>query len=303
MSDTGHKSKQLTTEQDWSTTTFSEAEIARVKQWYSDTHGENNLDLVKFVEFWSELRPEALKAYRRATETTVGPQGPDSGLDVAIVFMMFLHTYTAIAFQKGILYEIISARSRGATKAEVTDVLSIAWLHSGTVGINNAADVAHDYMRSWDPAEPAPGMSFPAGWARDPGAFRSGLDFTDMTTITDAELRALQDWHRRVQGEVPAYVPFLARHYPVALKVFRARYESVLTQAVLPRQMIAVMFLHTAAFRQRPDAVRRAATMARAFGVTKGQALHALATVQRYTGDLFTDAIIEPIADLFDDWD
>jgi hypothetical protein len=302
MSGAAHQSKYLTTAQDWSTTTFSEAETARMKQWYIDTHGEENLDLVKFVEFWEELRPEALKAYRRAIETTVGPQGFDSGLGGASAFAV-LHTYTVLAYRQGILYEIINARSRGATKTEVTDVLSIAWLHSGTVGINNAAEVARDYMRSWDPDEPAPGMPYPAGWARDPDAFRSGLDFTDMTTITDAELRALQDWHRRVQGAVPAYVSFLARQYPVALKVFRARYEAVITQCSLPKQMIAVMFLHTAAFRQRPDAVRRAATMAKAFGVSKGQALHALANAQRYLGDLFADAAFEPIAGLFEDWD
>jgi hypothetical protein len=67
--------------------------------------------------------------------------------------------------------------------------------------------------------------------------------------------------------------------------------------------MIAVCFLHTAAFLQRPDAVRRAATMAKAFGVSKGQVLHTLATAQRYLGDLFTDSVFEPIADLFEDWD
>ena len=46
-------------------------------------------------------------------------------------------------------------------------------------------------------------MAPAVGWASmiselfDPDAWRPvpGLDFTDMTTITDAELRALQDWH------------------------------------------------------------------------------------------------------------
>ena len=302
MSGAAHQSKYLTTEQDWSASTFSEAEMARMKQWYIDAYGQENLDQLKFVEFWAELRPEALKASRRAIETTVGPQGFESGLGGASAFT-WLHTYTVLAYPQGILYEIISARGRGATKTEVADVLSVAWLHSGTVGINNAAEVAHEYMRSWDKDEPAPGMPFPAGWARDPGAFRSGLDFTDMTTITDAELRALEDWHRRVQGAVPTYVSFLARQYPVALKVFRARYETVLTQCSLPKQMIAVLFLHTAAARQRPDALRRAAIMAKGFGVSKGQALHALAIDQRLLGDLFADAAFEPIADLFEDWD
>jgi len=302
MSSAAHESKYLHTEQDWSTSTFSDAELTRMNQWYVDTHGENNLDLVKFVEFWTELRPEALKAYRRAIETTIGPQGFASGLGGTSAFAV-LHTYTVLAYPQGILYEIISARGRGAAKTQVADVLSIAWLHSGTVGMNTAATAVSDYMRSWEPEESAPGMPFPAGWAPDPEAFRSGLDFTDMNTVTDAELRALEDWHRRLQGTVPAYVQFLARHYPVALKVFRARYESVIAQTSLPKQMIAVMFLHTAAFRQSPDAIQRAATMAKTFGVTKGQALHTLGVAQRYTGDLFSDAIFKPVAALFEDWD
>jgi hypothetical protein len=302
MGGTAYQGKYLTTELDCSTGTFTEAETARMKQWYIDAYGQENLDLLKFVEFMAELRPEALIACRSAIETTLHIPGVDS-VSAGVSSFTGVHTYTALAYRQGILYEIISARRHGATKDEVADVLSLAWLHSGTVGINNAAEVACDYMRRWDPNETAPGMAFPAGWARDPDAFRSGLDFTDITTITGAELHALQDWHWRVQGAVPAYVPFLARQYPLALKVFRARYEAVVTQCSLPKQMIAVCFLHTAAFLQRPDAVRRAAAMAKAFGVSKGQVLHTLATAQRYLGDLFTDSVFEPIADLFEDWD
>jgi hypothetical protein len=304
-----HESKYLTTDQDWSSNAFSEPEMARMKKWYVDTHGEENLDLVKFLEFWEDLRPEALKAYRRCIETTVGPAGFESGIGGCSAFT-WLHTYTILAYPQGVLYEIINARSRGATKAEVTDVLSIAWLHSGTVGMNTAAISALDNMRRWNPDEPAQGIPhpaegipYPAGWTTDPDVFRSGLDFTDMHSISDAELNSLEDWHRRIQGVVPAYVPFLARHYPAALKVFRARYESVITQTSLPKQMIAILFLHTAAIRQRPDAVLRAATMARTFGVTKGQALHCLATDHRYLGDLFADPTFEPIAGMFEDWD
>jgi hypothetical protein len=303
-----HESRYLSTGQDWSANRFSEAEMARMKGWYADTHGEENLDLVKFLEFWAELRPEALKAYRRCIETVVGPDGFESGLGGCSVFNM-LHTYTILAYPQGVVYEIISARSRGATKAEVTDVLSLAWLHSGTVGMNTAATVASDYMLRWDPEESTPGtapaakgMAYPAGWASDPDAFRSGIDLTDVNTMTDAELKLLEDWHLRVQGVVPEYVSFLARHYPVALKVFRYRYESVITQMVLPKQMIAIMFLHTAAVRQQPDAVRRAAMMAKQFGVTKGQALHCLATDHRYLGDLFVEPAIKSVADMFEDW-
>jgi hypothetical protein len=67
--------------------------------------------------------------------------------------------------------------------------------------------------------------------------------------------------------------------------------------------MVALFFLHTAAARQRPDALRRSAIMAKEFGVTKGQVLHTLGIVQRLLGDLFSDSAFEPIADLFEEWD
>jgi hypothetical protein len=301
MTNPVHRLKFYDTDQDWSTKTFSEADMARLNKWYIDTHGEGNLDLVKFVGMMQDLRPEALKAYRRAIETTVGSEGFESGLGGASV-LTWLHTYTVLAYREGILYEIISARYRGATKAQVADTLSIAWLHSGTVGITAAAEAAKEYMQSWDESDPAPGMAFPDGWAADPDAFRAGLDFSNMNAITDAELRSLEEWHLRVQGSVPDYVTVLARHYPVLLKVFRARYETVLTECVLPKEMIPVLFMSTAAAKQNADALRRSAIMAKTFGVTKSQALHALGVVQRLLGDLFSDAAFSPIADLLDDW-
>jgi hypothetical protein len=60
-----HESEFLNTEQGWSTGTLSEADMARINNWYIDTHGQENLDLVKFVQFMTDLRPEAFKAYRR----------------------------------------------------------------------------------------------------------------------------------------------------------------------------------------------------------------------------------------------
>jgi hypothetical protein len=71
----------------------------------------------------------------------------------------------------------------------------------------------------------------------------------------------------------------------------------------LPKQWIAVSQVHVAAMLKRPDAVRRAVTMARNFGVKKDQVAMVLANTQVYLGELAMDAGVEGAADLVDGWD
>ena len=62
-------------------------------------------------------------------------------------------------------------------------------------------------------AEPA---VFFDGWAPDPGAFTSGMDFSTREVL-DGEMDLLQDWYLRTIGEIPAYVGFLRQHRPVVV--------------------------------------------------------------------------------------
>jgi alkylhydroperoxidase/carboxymuconolactone decarboxylase family protein YurZ len=105
-----------------------------------------------------------------------------------------------------------------------------------------------------------------------------------------------------VQGEVPAYVPFLATHYPLALKAFRARYETSMDGA-LPKQFIALCQLHLAACWRQPDAVRRTLHMSKHFGVTKNQAVQILTLAMLYLGDVAIDAALADVTDIIDAWE
>ena len=88
------------------------------------------------------------------------------------------------------------------------------------------------------------------------------------------DLEKIEQWHERVEGEVPRYVSFLAKHNPLALKAFRARFETSTQRRTLPKQAIASCFVQYASVTGQPDALRRALHMARLFGVKRAMWSH-----------------------------
>ena len=130
--------------------------------------------------------------------------------------LVWLHFYSVNIFPSGLLYEVIAARKWGASKQEVTDVLTLGWLHGGPNGIEAVATSTAEYISGWE-SEPDEGLKWPAGWKRDPAAFRSGIALDDRNEISAEEVERLAEWHREYQGEVPEWVPVLARRFPLAL--------------------------------------------------------------------------------------
>jgi hypothetical protein len=287
---------------DWSSDRFTEAEWQRMAQWYVDTHGIESLDLVKFIPFMLHLRPDALKHYRRWVEVTPAGVGLENPIPAPALGLVWLHFYCVNCYPQGILYEVIAAREWGARRSEVADTITVAWLQGGPFGANTAAGVAADYMDEWGKQPEGRGTTWPDGWSPDPDAFRSGISLDTENTMSADDLGRLEEWHSRVQGAVPAYVPFLARNYPLALKTWRGRYENAMA-GTLPKQIIAIFQIHVASMLKRPDAVRRSVTMARTFGVKKDHVTMALANTQVYLGDLAMDAAVEGVADLLDGWE
>ncbi|MGH3756670.1 hypothetical protein [Actinophytocola sp.] len=284
----------MATEQNWDSAEISDQEWASMSSWYAETHGEGGLDLVPFLPFMREHRPDALKRYRQWNEIVQEGAGLRSPLPGTVIALLYLHYYTTRAYRHGILYEVITSRMWQANKAEVRDVLTFAWLHAGPLGITAAAESSGEYLSTWDEQDGAPStVDWPAGWAFDSDTFAAGLDFSHRELSTD-ELAALKDWHRRTEGEVPPYVSYLGDHYPEALKVFRYRYETAIK--VLPKQMIPLMELHLAFLTQRPAAARRAAHHAATIGVTAQQLAHVGASVQVYLGSTGMDIVAEVLA-------
>jgi hypothetical protein len=288
---------------DWSTD-FSEEEWSQLASYYS--LGSGNLDLFRFAPFMYALRPDALKRYRLWVNTVTNGVGLENPLPghpyIQFVMCPF---YCVIGYQKGLLTEITVARQKGARKAEVADVLALAWLHAGPYGMNLAAEAVDSFMRLWQSEADGPGVNWPAGWKIDPDAFLTGVDFSrsdESDTLPDADLKRIEDWHRRVQGEVPDYVHFFSQHYPLGLRVFRARYENALQSSTLPPQLVALTQVHLAASLREPAALRRALRMARYFGVDIDKVVQIIALSQLYLGELAMDAALQGVDDSLSAW-
>jgi hypothetical protein len=278
---------------------ISPEEADLLYDWYAQTHGEGNLDLTRFVPFLIEQCPGAFKRYRRYMETV---RSGEDGLPLFAVSLLFLYTYVVLANERAIFYEVIASHEWGATKRDVIGTIQLAFLEGGPVGANAVAELSEDYLRNWDATDEAPQSGWPEGWNRPAaGAYRSGLDY-GTTELSSREQAALLKWYERRGEDVPAYVHFMAKHRPEALKTLRSRYEHALGETQLPEQMIPLFRIHAGSARRREDTVRAAAVQARRLGVTKGQLLEALWWSFLYANEETLNAMAEAVDPILDDW-
>jgi alkylhydroperoxidase/carboxymuconolactone decarboxylase family protein YurZ len=285
---------------DFTTDTFTDEEKARTLAWYREHHDVGDLDLSPFARFSIEHDPAWFKRLRRHIFSFDEP-GEEPPLPLAAGVLMYVHTYFALGMGKGSLYEIVTMRTLGATRAEVLEALAFGAFHGGPRAINAFAEVGDDYLRRWvEPAGTATRVEWPEGWAPDPGRFRSGIDLSS-NELLPGELDLIGDWYVRSYGDVPAHVPFLAETAPGALKTQRARFETTIRGA-LPAQVIPLLALHLHAVSLAPKPLRRAFQLARALGVTRRQAVTALLWAAVYGGDAVMETAFDAAGDVVEAW-
>jgi hypothetical protein len=265
-------------------------EESRFREWYRFMKGAT----LPGHDLWIELRPDVLKRYRQYAVTMSRSESEFPKIGV----LCYLHNYAIVGFEGGIRYQITNARKRGrAQKDDVVSTLALAFLESGPRGTGAVAAAAREQLLEYEDPEPS---AWPEGWAFEPEAFRTGLDFST-PDLSDAELRLLTQWYERVCGEVPAYVRFLARHRPDVLKAWRNRFEFAVKRS-LPKQMVPLIQLQWEVFRSRGPGIREAALLARGLGVDRSFAQNAVARGMLYGGPTAATVVEEAAGDVFDDW-
>jgi alkylhydroperoxidase/carboxymuconolactone decarboxylase family protein YurZ len=286
---------------DLTTDTFTDDEQARTLAWYREFHDHGDLDLAPFARFMVEHDPSGFKRLRRHM-IALDESLDEPPLPLAAGVLMFVHTYFVLGMGKGALYEIITMRELGATRAEVMETIALAAFHGGPRGINAFAEVADDYLREWhEDAETASRVAWPEHWAPDVERFRSGIDLSS-DELLPGELELIRAWYEQAYGEVPVQVDFLGRVAPRAYKTQRARFERAVTGA-LPAQMIPLLMLHLSAVRLWPKPLRRSIQMARTLGVHRREVVTALFWAAVYGGDVVMETAFDAAGDVLAAWD
>lgn len=264
-------------------------EIASYRAEYTGT----NKGLLDSFEFWLEFRPDVLKRHKARTRHFSSLTEPRSPL---VQILAAIHQYTIMGFREGVAYEIRLAQNLGATRADILDTLSVAFIHSGHRGMFAAA-AYRDYLRAYE--EPEPTERFPENWSFEPSAFDSGMDHSTREASAQ-DMERLRAWYRETIGEVPRHVEFLARHRPGLLKAYRDRYEHAIRDS-LPKQMLPYLLLNHNVVRGFRDGIRENVLLGRAMGMRREQLLDAICFAVLHAGVNALDAADEAAGDLLAD--
>jgi hypothetical protein len=204
---------------DFGSEAFSQEERDKLLGWYQTEHGLEDLSLVSYMALLIDHLPGHYKRMRQHAQATMVER------DGASLLLLFdVHAYTAIGFDKGVLYEIMSARHMGAPKQLVLDVLGHAYLSAGPRGMNAVSALSDSYLQTWVEQPDLPPLEWPEGWRPDPEAFRSGIDYST-PDLTAEEIQQISVRHQRMHGTVPGHVELFGRLHPRAYKLQRIRYE------------------------------------------------------------------------------
>jgi hypothetical protein len=281
---------------------FTDEERETLLDWYRKAHGTGDLSLVPFAPFLIDFLPAEFKLSRRHLNAIPQPRDGTTLPDVALI-LCYLHSYIATSYTDGILYQLISARHLGASKALVLDVLRYAYLSAGPRGMNAVAERSDQYLRDWpDEEPPAREIVWPEGWGPDPKAFHSGIDLTTVE-LSANDVATISRWHQRMHGTVPKHVDLLARLHPAAYKLQRIRYERAIGP-VIPAQMMPLLTLHLAAMRLDHSVMRQAAHQARVLGARRHHVVQVLFGGLRQTIDpMVLESAIEAVGDELAGWD
>jgi hypothetical protein len=270
--------------------TTSESESDQFRSFYAEKLGTPHRGL----NFWLDAgRPDVLKRYRAYAD-----DGTPGGLETVrkVGGFSFFVSYALSGYAAGVRYLVRMYQTLGFTRAQILEGLAVAFLYNGPRGSETVAEALEGY--EWiEPAEPA---VFFDGWAPDPGAFRSGLDFSTREVL-DGEMDLLDGWYLRTIGEIPPYVAFLRQHRPRLLKSWRNRYENILVE--LPKQVMPYSQLHYNVMRGFADGIRESVLLARAFGMTREQVYEPLFSPMVNTGPEAYSIVSQAAGDvLAQDW-
>jgi hypothetical protein len=241
------------------------------------------------LDWWIDRDPEVLKRYRLYCSLTLR-------VEPAVMGGGTLAYYMLMGYSKGARYVMHSFLNDGLSRAQALEMIAIAFVHAGPRGMETIAEAMEGLDFPENPEVPA---KFPAGWAVDLDAFRSGMDFSAVD-LGDKEKGLLYDWYLRTIGEIPPYVRFMAEHRPRLLKTHRARFENMLY--FLPKQVWPTAMLYYHVMSRVAEGIRENVLLCKAWGVGKSDTLDVIGNALVYGQMEGATMVQREAGDVFDGW-
>ena len=302
MGKTGNGAAFMEMGLDFGAEAFSQEERDKLLGWYQTEHGLEDLSLVSYMVFLIDHLPGPYKRMRQHAQATMVERDGVS-LPLLAYVLFYIHSYAAIDFPKGVLYEVMSAHHMGAPKQLVLDVIGHSYLSAGPRGMNAVSELSNGYLTEWVDAPDLKPVEWPEGWGPDPDAFRAGIDYST-PDLTAEELQRISEWHQRMHGVVPRHVELFGRLHPRALKLQRLRYEKSVG-TVMPAQLAPLLMLHLATLRLQPQVMRQSLHQARVLGCRRHHVVQTLEAGlrQMMVHPLYTEQATEAVGDLLAGWE
>jgi len=289
----------------------TDSERAAIEQFFEDrvqfgaVHGRSRGHLYQLTAdlIMLEHRPDYAKRFydgipsfrNRLRET--GEETSDA-VELIAESLQHLPMYVLYGWETGIYNEVRHLRGRGLSKAQLMELVMFAQLEAGMRGLqlvyNSVARLLVDLS---DAPEPAP---FLRGWSADPDAFKAGLDISQRG-LTDQDRTNVTAWHERTIGYVPKSVQFAMAYHPEIYKWHRARWEVIFQ--TLPKQTAPYVMLRQHMLTGNQDALREAALLGKAWGITREWLVHGLMVSAWYTGFEGLYTAHHALGDLLDQWE
>jgi hypothetical protein len=249
------------------------------------------------LEFMLHEHPAALKRYRAWADTLRIREPGEKTNYVVTNALGILVQYALWGNEEG-LYYCLYGMGRGHTREQMLEVMALCFLWMGPRGMQEMARAAKMERRWEEPSVPVP-VVWPEGWGPDPGAFKSGADFSTRDASED-DVQKILAWYERCLGEVPQHIQFMARWRPEVLKAYRHRYENILE--ILPKQLDPYLQIHLGVQRGQASVARDGILLARGFGMKRQHVIEALTWGAFYGGTPVLDYAEEAADGLLDDW-
>jgi hypothetical protein len=234
----------------------------------------------------------------RTFQTRLTEQGVDSEWAPQAILQSLGHLpmYILYGWETGIRNEFRFFQSQGFTKAQIMELVMFAQLMAGMRGLGHVYYAVGTLLPDFrDGHGHAP---FPAGWAPDPDAFKAGLDFTTHS-LTGQDRKNIEAWYESTIGFLPKSVRFGMSYHPEFYKAHRARWEVIFQ--TLPKQVEPYSTLRLAMIHRDRDALREAALLGKAWGITREWLVHGLAVSAYFVGFAGLSAAYDAIDDLLAD--